>query len=133
MALVGVNDRLTRTPALPYSWFMSDFASNEIERVIDQLKAGSLPGGDAPAAYAAIQALHAQADRLERDLIRALRWDKDGTVVRTWAEVAEAVRAQLGSRQAAHARWGRLKSPARRTTSGDARRGAARPRQHDSE
>jgi hypothetical protein len=87
-----------------------------------------LPAGQVPAAYAAIQALRAAADRYERDLIRSLRWDRDGNVIRTWAEVAEVVQAQLGSRQAAHARWGRLKSPARRTTTGDARRGAARPR-----
>lgn len=78
--------------------------------------------------YAAIQALRAQADRYERELIRSLRWDAHGNVLRTWADVAEVVDAQLGSRQAAHARWGRLKSPARRTTSGDARRGAAKPR-----
>lgn len=111
---------------------MSDFASNEIERVIEHLKTGSSPAQEVSAAYAAIEALRQLADKYERDLIRSLRWDADGNVVRTWAEVAEAVQAQLGSRQAAHARWGRLKSPARRTTTGDARRGAARPRSDQS-
>jgi hypothetical protein len=95
---------------------------------VGRAKAGTLPADQVAATYAAIQALRAQADRFERDLIRSLRWDAAGNVVRTWAEVAEVVQAQLGSRQAAHARWGRLKSPARRTTTGDSRRGAARPR-----
>src|SRR4051812_7040379 len=99
-----------------------------IDELIARAKAGTLADGEAAAAYAAIQALRAQADRYERDLIRSLRWDAVGRVVRTWAEVAEVVEAQLGSRQAAHARWGRLKSPVRRTTTGDSRRGAARPR-----
>lgn len=107
---------------------MDQFLTDEIAAFVSKAKAGTLAAGEAGAAYAAIQALRALADRYERDLIRALRWDKDGNVLRTWAEVAEAVDAQLGSRQAAHARWGRLKSPARRTTTGDARRGAAQPR-----
>lgn len=84
--------------------------------------------GNAAAAYAAIEALRTQADRYERDLIRSLRWDADGNVLRKWADVAELVGAQLGSRQAAHQRWGRLISPARRVTTGDNRRGRARPR-----
>jgi hypothetical protein len=99
-----------------------------VDELIRRAKAGTLSTDEAAAAYAAIAALRAQADRYERDLIRSLRWDSAGNVMRTWAEVAEAVQAQLSSRQAAHARWGRLKSPARRTTTGDARRGAARPR-----
>jgi hypothetical protein len=103
---------------------------DEIEALVGRAKAGTLPANQVAATFAAIQALRAQADRYERDLIRSLRWDAAGNVVRTWAEVAEVVDAQLGSRQAAHARWGRLKSPTRRTTTGDARRGAARP-QHD--
>ncbi len=78
-------------------------------------------------AYRLIEEMRRTADKYERDLIRSLRWNSDGKVARTWAQVAEAVDAQLGSRQAAHARWGRLKSPARRTTTGDARRGHARP------
>ena len=107
---------------------MTNSDPNEIERVIDDLKVGTPPAAAVPAAYAAVQALRAQADRYERDLIRALRWDKSGNVVRTWGEVAEAVQAQLGSRQAAHRRWGRLISPVRRTTTGDLRHGAAQPR-----
>ncbi len=99
-----------------------------IEVLTTRAKAGTLPAAEAAAAYAAIQQLRYLADKYERDLIRSLRWNADGKVIRTWAQVAEAVQAQLGSRQAAHARWGRLKSPARRTTTGDARRGAARPR-----
>ncbi len=112
---------------------MSDFASNEIERVIEHLKASSSPAQEVSAAYAAIEALRIRADRYERDLIRALRWDSDGNVIRTWAQVAEVVKAQLGSRQAAHARWGRLKAPTRRTATGDRRRGAARPRDRSTE
>lgn len=75
--------------------------------------------GEPANAYRAIQDLRARADRYERDLIRSLRWDADGNVLRTWAEVAELVGAGLGSKQAAHQRWGRLKAPAR----GQARRG----------
>ncbi len=101
---------------------------DEIKAQVSRAKVGTLPAGQVPATFAAIQALRSQADRFERDLIRSLRWDAAGNVVRTWAEVAEVVQAQLGSRQAAHARWGRLKSPARRTTTGDSRRGAAQPR-----
>ncbi len=87
----------------------------DVAGLIARARAGELPEADAPAAYAAIQALRALADRYERDLIRSLRWDHAGNVIRTWAQVADAVEAQLGSRQAAHARWGRLKSPARGT------------------
>ncbi len=96
--------------------------------LIERAKAGQLRQDEAAEAYALIGQLRWLADKYERDLIRSLRWDKDGNAVRTWAEVADAVHAQLGSRQAAHARWGRLKSPARRTTTGDNRRGAARSR-----
>ncbi len=103
-------------------------ATSQLDTLIERAKVGTLADAEVPAAYAAIAALRAQADRFERDLIRSLRWDKAGNVIRTWAQVAEAVQAQLGSRQAAHARWGRLKSPARRTTTGDSRRGAAQPR-----
>src|SRR4051794_35813292 len=102
--------------------------TDEISTRIVRAKGGTLPASEVPELFAAIQALRAAADRFERDLIRSLRWDAAGNVVRTWAQVAEVVDAQLSSRQAAHARWGRLKSPTRRTTSGDARRGAARRR-----
>lgn len=95
--------------------------------LLAQAKGGTVAAADAAVAYALIEELRRMADKYERDLIRSLRWDADGKVVRTWAEVASMVDAQLSSRQAAHARWGRLKSPARRTTTGDARRGHARP------
>jgi len=104
------------------------FSTEHIESLVARAKGGDSSASEAAAAYAGIQQLRYLADKYERDLIRALRWDTAGDVVRTWAQVADAVQAQLGSRQAAHARWGRLKSPARRTTTGDSRRGAARPR-----
>lgn len=109
---------------------MPDDHSSDIAARIERAKAGNLPAEEVPPLYAAIEALRAQADRFERDLIRSLRWDAGGKVIRTWAEVAEVVDAKLGSRQAAHARWGRLKSPTRPTTTGD--RGGwqrGRPRQ----
>jgi uncharacterized NAD(P)/FAD-binding protein YdhS len=59
----------------------------------------------------------------ERDLIRKLR--ADGL---TWAKVADAVQAQLSSRQAAQGKWKRLVDPTRRTTNGNMRRGG-RPKQ----
>jgi len=61
------------------------------------------------------------ADYYERDLIRKLR--ADGM---TWAQVADAVQAQLSSRQAAQAKWKRLVDPGRRITTGDMRRGGRR-------
>jgi hypothetical protein len=99
----------------------------QLTPLLDRAKAGTISAADAASAYAQIQELRRLADKYERDLIRSLRWDADGEVIRTWQEVAKVVDAQLGSRQAAHARWGRLKSPARRTTTGDNRRGHARP------
>jgi hypothetical protein len=87
---------------------------------VDELVTAVKDGQASPAdAYTAIQALRLQADRYERDLIRSLRWDADGKVLRTWAEVGRLVDARLGSRQAAQQRWGRLKAPAR----GQVRRG----------
>jgi hypothetical protein len=44
----------------------------------------------------------------------------------TWAQVADAVQAQLSSRQAAQAKWKRLVDPGRRITTGDMRRGGRR-------
>lgn len=101
-----------------------DSQALHIEALLAAVKDGQVVG-NAAAAYAAIEELRKQADKYERDLIRSLRWDAQGNVIRTWAQVAELVGAQLGSRQAAHQRWGRLKSPARRTTTGDYRRGGA--------
>jgi hypothetical protein len=97
---------------------------------LDRLKEQSVEGGltrDAAAAwYALVQEMRRLADYYERDLIRRLR--ADGL---TWAQVADAVQAQLSSRQAAQAKWKRLLDPGRRTTTGDMRRGG-RPRQSGS-
>jgi hypothetical protein len=94
---------------------------------LDRLKEVSAEGGltrDAAAAwYAIVGEMRRLADYYERDLIRRLR--ADGL---TWAQVADAVQAQLSSRQAAQAKWKRLLDPGRRTTTGDMRRGG-RPRQ----
>lgn len=94
---------------------------------LDRLKEVSTDGGltrDASAAwYALVGEMRRLADYYERDLIRRLR--ADGL---TWAQVADAVQAQLSSRQAAQAKWKRLLDPGRRTTTGDMRRGG-RPRQ----
>jgi hypothetical protein len=65
------------------------------------------------------------ADYYERDLIRKLR--SDGM---TWAQVADAVQAQLSSRQAAQGKWKRLVDPGRRTTTGNMRRGGRRKQEN---
>ena len=96
-----------------------------ITKQIDQLKAkakeGTLTRNGAAAWYAMVQELRRLADYYERDLIRQLR--ADGM---TWAQVADAVQAQLSSRQAAQAKWKRLIDPGRRTTTGDMQRGGRR-------
>ena len=102
-------------------------ADRSITGRLDRLKEVSADGGltrDAAAAwYALVGEMRRLADYYERDLIRRLR--ADGL---TWAQVADAVQAQLSSRQAAQAKWKRLLDPGRRTTTGDMRRGG-RPRQ----
>jgi hypothetical protein len=84
---------------------------------------GVLTHDGAAAWYALVQEMRRLADYYERDLIRTLR---AGGM--TWKEVADAVQAQLSSRQAAQAKWKRLVDPTRRTTNGNMRRGG-RPRQ----
>jgi hypothetical protein len=98
----------------------------EVEALIAAVKDGQVVG-NAAAAYAAIEALRVQADKYERDLIRALRWEADNETVRyKWREVAELVGAQLGGRQAVWQRWKRMTDNNRRTATGDYRRGNAR-------
>jgi uncharacterized membrane-anchored protein YjiN (DUF445 family) len=96
-----------------------------ITHQLDWLKEQSAEGGvtrDAAAAwYAMVHEMRRQADYYERDLIRRLR--SDGL---TWAQVADAVQAQLSSRQAAQAKWKRLIDPGRRITTGDMQRGGRR-------
>lgn len=92
---------------------------------LEFLKARSAEGpltNDAAAAwYAVVGEMRRLADYYERDLIRKLR--SDGM---TWAQVADAVQAQLSSRQAAQGKWKRLVDPGRRTTNGNMRRGGRR-------
>jgi hypothetical protein len=53
----------------------------EIESLISAVKDGQVVG-NAAEAYAAIAALRVQADKYERDLVRALRWEDDNETVR---------------------------------------------------
>ncbi|MFP5021833.1 hypothetical protein [Pseudonocardia phyllosphaerae] len=93
---------------------------------LEQLKQEAADGGltrDAAAAwYAIVQETRRLADVYERHLIRTLR--SDGL---TWQQVADAVQAQMSSRQAAQAKWKRLIDPTRRTTNGNMRRGGRPP------
>ncbi|MBP2368260.1 hypothetical protein [Pseudonocardia parietis] len=84
---------------------------------------GVLTHDGAAAWYALVQEMRRLADSYERDLIRTLR--ASGL---TWQQVADAVQAQMSSRQAAQGKWKRLIDPTRRTTNGNMRRGG-RPRQ----
>ncbi len=97
----------------------------ELEFLKSRSREGQLTGDAAAAWYAVVQEMRRLADYYERDLIRKLR--ADGM---TWAKVADAVQAQLSSRQAAQGKWKRLVDPGRRTTTGDMRRGGRR-RQSD--
>jgi hypothetical protein len=96
-----------------------------ITQQLDGLKgranAGVLTHDGAAAWYALVQEMRRLADYYERDLIRKLR--SDGL---TWAQTADAVQAQLNSRQAAQGKWKRLIDPGRRTTTGDMQRGGRR-------
>lgn len=88
----------------------------------DLAERGALPTEEAaPIWYALIQELRNQADGHERALIRHLRHDQG----KTWAQVAEAVDGNLGSRQAAFMKWKRLLDHNRRAA-GDTGRGGRR-------
>jgi hypothetical protein len=95
--------------------------TEELETLKRRSTDGPLTRDAAAAWYAIVHEMHRVADRYERDLIRKLR--QDGL---TWAQVAEAVQAQLSSRQAAQAKWKRLVDPGRRITTGNMQRGGRR-------
>ncbi|MEN3264728.1 hypothetical protein [Pseudonocardia sp.] len=95
--------------------------TEELETLKRRSADGPLTRDAAAAWYAIVHEMHRVADRYERDLIRKLR--QDGL---TWAQVAEAVQAQLSSRQAAQAKWKRLVDPGRRITTGNMQRGGRR-------
>src|SRR5690242_16189463 len=69
----------------------------------EQAKRGEFPVEKAAEWYARVQEMRQRADYYERSLIRHLR-----DIGLTWAQVAEVVNANLGSRQAAQAKWKRL-------------------------
>ena len=100
--------------------------TEQLDGLADRARDGLLTHDGAAAWYALVGEMRRLADRYERDLIRKLR--TDGL---TWAQVAEAVQAQLGSRQAAQGKWKRLIDPTRRTTTGDMRRGGRRRKESD--
>jgi hypothetical protein len=103
--------QITRDPSL----------TKQLDGLKAKAKEGTLTRSGAAAWYAMVQELRRLADYYERDLIRQLR--SDGM---TWAQVADAVQAQLNSRQAAQAKWKRLIDPGRRITTGNMQRGGRR-------
>jgi hypothetical protein len=96
----------------------------QLEEMKTRAAEGVLTRDAAAAWYALVQEMRRLADAYERDLIRTLR--SDGL---TWQQVADAVQAQMSSRQAAQAKWKRLIDPTRRTTNGNMRRGGRPPRE----
>lgn len=100
----------------------------QLDRLKTRAAEGPLTHDAAAAWYALVGEMRRLADYYERDLIRKLR--SDGM---TWAQVAEAVQAQLSSRQAAQGKWKRLIDPGRRTTTGDMRRGGRRKQSDQAE
>jgi len=92
--------------------------TEQLDELKERARLGDLTHDGAAAWYALCQEMRRMADYYERDLIRKLR--SDGL---TWAKVADAVQAQLSSRQAAQGKWKRLIDPTRRTTNGNMRRG----------
>jgi hypothetical protein len=103
--------QITRDPSI----------TKQLDGLKRKAKEGTLTRNGAAAWYAMVQELRRLADYYERDLIRQLR--SDGM---TWAQVADAVQAQLNSRQAAQAKWKRLIDPGRRITTGNMQRGGRR-------
>lgn len=83
----------------------------------------TLDDEEAAAMYGLVVKMREDCERYERDLIRHLKHEQG----RTWAEVAEVLQGQIGSRQAAQKKWARLTAPTRRVATGDYRRGAADP------
>jgi hypothetical protein len=76
-----------------------------------------------PAAlFRLIELIRQDADSVERDLLRHMKFGGGGM---TWEQVAAEVDGQIGGRQAMQKRWSRLTSANRRTATGDMRRGAA--------
>ncbi|WP_300008826.1 hypothetical protein [Pseudonocardia sp.] len=97
--------------------------TQQLDGLKERATDGLLTHDGAAAWYALVGEMRRLADYYERDLIRKLR--ADGL---TWAQVADAVQAQLNSRQAAQGKWKRLIDPGRRTTTGNMRRGGRRKR-----
>lgn len=95
--------------------------TQQLDGLKERARAGVLTHDGAAAWYALVGEMRRLADYYERDLIRKLR--ADGL---TWAQTADAVQAQLNSRQAAQGKWKRLIDPGRRTTTGDMQRGGRR-------
>lgn len=93
--------------------------------VLTERMAGGLLLDDEEAAamYGLVVKMREDCERYERELIRHLKHEQG----RTWAEIAEVLQGQIGSRQAAQKKWARLTDPARRVATGDYRRGAADP------
>lgn len=93
----------------------------------DRLDDGDeLADGEPEAIKAVLGFLAARLERVERDVIRHLKYDSETS--RTWDEVAAEFGGAYGGRAAIFNRWKRLKDADRRTTSMDMRRGAAIPR-----
>lgn len=87
---------------------------------------GELVEGEAEAAKAVLMFLTVRLERIERDLIRHLKFESE--TPRTWDQVAAEFGDAYGHRAAVFNRWKRLCDADRRSTSMDMRRGAAVPR-----
>jgi hypothetical protein len=111
-----------------YSVVMKATPDDELlARWREEMKSDSFPLETSPAFYERVQQLRELADFYERALIRHLHFERG----LTWREVAEAVDANLGSRQASHAKWRRLVAPDRRPAGAPGRGGRKAPRLPD--